>query len=433
MKRILRRLLIWVPIGLIGLIILAVLVLGMIPVSADAATSPGPGPKPVDETDNGLSEAWPAMVTRPDNPSSPERAELGRLLFFDPVLSGDNAVSCATCHHPDLGFSDGRSQAMGVDGTGFGPARTGGRLARRHSPTVWNAAFNFRQFWDGRAADLEEQAGVTIQSPDEMNEQPEHLVAELKALPEYPAMFDRAFGGQNGSALTFQNVTYALAAFEQTLLSQNSPFDRYAHGDRTALTAAQRRGLNVFRSAATRCLECHNLTTFADPDFKVTGVADLPGQPPDLGRSEVAGGPGYDHAFKVPTLRNVALHAPYMHNGSLATLEEVIDFYARGGNDAHVSNLDDKIRKFDLSNQEKRDLIAFLNALTDESALPEIPSRVPSGLPVVAHVNNPARTAAQNMNTGASAILMVSGPAHTMARPNSPTAVVCTCDLSLLG
>jgi cytochrome c peroxidase len=314
---------------------------------------------------------------------------LGRLLFFDPVLSGANDQSCATCHHPDLGFTDGRGQAMGQGGRGLGPERTSGKVIKRGAPTLWNAAFNHRQFWDGRAADLEDQARFPITSENEMNQKPDELVRELAGIPEYVRLFDRAFGGKDGSGVTFDNVTRALAAFERTLVSYRSRFDRYREGDPTALRPAERRGLTLFRSLKTRCFECHGFPTLANPDFKVIGVPDVAGQEPDLGRAEAAGGKPYEHAFKVPTLRNVAVTAPYMHNGRFKTLDEVILFYQKGGGRGQgldLPNLDDKIRAYSLTSGERQDLIAFLNALTDESRLPEVPEQVPSRLPVVARL-----------------------------------------------
>ncbi len=335
-----------------------------------------------------LRRPFPEMPGRAENPSTPAKVALGRLLYFDPVLSGDNDVSCAHCHHPDLGLSDNRGRSMGKGGTGLGPARAGGALLRRGSPTVWNAAYNHLQFWDGRARDLEEQAEGPIQDPNEMAQDAAELVEELGAIPEYVQLFGDAF---DGAGVSFENITFAIAAFERTLLSQDSPFDRYAGGDRGALSEAERRGLNLFRSLKTRCFECHGLPTFANPDFKVVGVPDVEGlEEPDVGRGEFEGAV-YDRAFKVPTLRNVAQTAPYMHNGRFATLAEVLDFYAGGGGPGvglEVPNLDDKIRRFELSPAERADLIAFLHALTDESAKPQIPERVPSGLAVVESLAN---------------------------------------------
>lgn len=379
-----KRLLVVLAI-LLGVLTTAVLSAGWYPFLPDVppggATNGAPG-------SGGLKRPFPAMVMRTENPSTEDKVALGRLLYFDPILSGDNSQSCATCHHPDLGLSDGRNMSMGFGGDGLGPARKGGAVIKRSAPTVWNAAFNHKQFWDGRAADLEEQAKGPITSEKEMNQNPEELVKELQAIPEYVQLFDKAFGGANGTGITFDNVTFAVAAFERTLLSQDSPFDRYAAGDTNALTPEQKHGLTLFRSLKTRCFECHGFPTFANPDFKVIGVPDMPGQEKDLGRAEQGAGEAYNHAFKVPTLRNVALTAPYMHNGRFQTLEEVVSFYAGGGGAGvgnKLPNLDDKIRQFTLTAEEKRDLVAFLHALTDESKKPALPEKVPSGLPVVPH------------------------------------------------
>src|SRR5215510_3331868 len=394
-------------VALLDLITAAVIVIGMIPFTPDI---PPAGLIDGDPGGGGLRRAFPEMKLRANNQTTQEKIELGRLLYFDPVLSGDNEQSCATCHHPDLGFSDGRNSSMGFGGKGIGPDRKGGHEVRRSAPTVWNAAFNRKQFWDGRANDLEDQARFPITSADEMNQNPDELVKELKAIPEYVRLFDKAFGGASGSAVSMENVTFAIAAFERTIISNNSPFDRYAAGDPTALTVEQRRGLTLFRSLKTRCFECHGFPTFANPDFKVIGVPTMPGQPDDLGRSEIEGGEPYKNAFKVPTLRNVALTAPYMHNGRFQTLEEVIDFYSNGGGKGEgmqLSNLDDKIRRFKISDQEKRDLIAFLYALTDESKKPEIPEKVPSGLPVVPRQTPKARGSAMPPPVNAAAAISI--------------------------
>jgi parallel beta-helix repeat protein len=355
----------------------------------------------------GLQRLFPAMIVRANNgldtAAFNQRVELGRLLYFDPILSHGNDLSCATCHHPDLGFTDGRGQSIGKGGHGVGPDRSGGAVLRRGSPTIWNAAYNFRQFWDGRAKDLEEQAIGPITNENEMGSGPDEVVAKIRAIPEYIRLFDSAFGGTGGSAITIDSVAQAVACFERTLTANNSPFDRFAAGDTNALTIEQRRGFNLFRSGKTRCFECHGLPTFSNPDFKVIGVPELDAQQPDHGRAEIAGGSGYDGAFKVPTLRNVVLTAPYMHNGRFKRLEEVLDFYARGGGPGmgvHVLNLDDKIRPYELSAQEKEDLAAFLCALTDESKLPLFPVSVPSGLPVVPRMSNPGRAMAAKCNIG---------------------------------
>jgi cytochrome c peroxidase len=350
---------------------------------------PNPPPYDPNNPDTGLQKAFPTEIVQPaDNPTTPEKVELGKLLFFDPILSDDNTLSCAHCHHPHLGFSDGLPRSRGRGGKGAGRERTGGIELTRGAPSLWNTVYNHRQFWDGRAAHLEEQARMVITTPEEVNADPAELVRELKAIPEYRALFDKAFGGKDGEAITFKNITYAIAAFQRTLVSFNSRFDRYAAGDGSALSPQEKRGLKLFLSPKTRCNECHGIPTFANRDFKVIGVPDPKDGPADVAKPEAerGRGGGPNGAFKIPTLRNIALTAPYMHNGAFETLEEVLDFYSGGGGRGlglDVPLQDDKIRKFNLTPQEKADLIAFLLALTDESALPQVPKRVPSGLPVV--------------------------------------------------
>jgi len=355
----------------------------------NGALVPNPPPYDPNNPDTGLQKAFPSEIVQPaDNPTTPEKVELGKLLFFDPILSDDNTLSCAHCHHPHLGFSDGLPRSRGRGGKGAGRERAGGIELTRGAPSLWNTVYNHRQFWDGRAAHLEEQARMVITTPEEVNADPAELVRELKAIPEYRALFDKAFGGKDGEAITFKNITYAIAAFQRTLVSFNSRFDRYAAGDGSALSPQEKRGLKLFLSPKTRCNECHGIPVFADRNFKVIGVPNPKDGPADVAKPEAerGRGGGPNGAFKIPTLRNIALTAPYMHNGVFETLEEVLDFYSGGGGRGlglDVPLQDDKIRKFTLTPQEKADLIAFLLALTDESALPEIPQRVPSGLPVV--------------------------------------------------
>ena len=395
-------------IALIVILFGALFAIGFYPVKGDFIGNEGTAG--VDPKGGGLKKTYPAMVVPADNPvpADPKndlRVELGRLLFFDPVLSGANDVSCATCHHPDLGFSDGRGLSMGKGGKGLGAERAGGEIIKRGAPSLWNATYSHKQFWDGRAENLEEQAKGPITNEHEMAQNSDELIKELKNIPTYVQKFDAAFNGKDGSALTFDNVAKAVATFERTLTANNSPFDKFVNGDHGALTAAQKRGFNLFRSGKTRCFECHGVPTFANRDFKIIGVPELDGQEKDFGRFDVTKGEGNKFAFKVPTLRNVALNAPYMHNGRFKTLEEVLDFYAAGGGSGvgnPVPGLDDKIHAYSISKEEKADLIAFLNALTDETNLPAFPDKVPSGLAVVAHVNNPARELARAANIGTS-------------------------------
>jgi cytochrome c peroxidase len=304
----------------------------------------------------------------------PAKVELGRQLFFDPVLSASNAMSCATCHHPDLGFSNGAPVS---------PPRPG--LLPRNVMTLWNSAYNRHLLWDGRKESLEAQAVDPLTLPNEMAMTPEALEVKLRGIPAYVGLFDAAFDAGE-QAVTFGNVTRALAAFQRTLLSRNSPFDRFVAGDSSALTPQEQRGLALFFAPETACAECHQPPTFAHETFRVVGVPSE-----DPGRAGVSP-TGIHGAFKVPTLRNVALTTPYMHNGSLATLEDVVQFYADGaGRPAGFPFVDPLLKGFELSAQDRVDLVAFLRALTDESALPAVPQQALSGLPTVPRISNPVR------------------------------------------
>ena len=238
-----RRLWLRILIVLLALPIAGIVALGLWPVQADFI---GDGSTAgVGKGGGGLVRQFPKMVLRAGNPlattADDERVQLGRLLFFDPVLSGSNDISCATCHHPDLGFTDARALSMGKGGHGLGAQREGGAVVRRGSPTLWNAAYNHKQFWDGRAEDLEDQAKGPITNDIEMNENSDTLVKELKAIPEYARRFDSAFAGREGSAVTLDNVQAAVAAFERTLTANNAPFDRFVRGELGGLTPEQRR------------------------------------------------------------------------------------------------------------------------------------------------------------------------------------------------
>ncbi|MEX2112551.1 MAG: parallel beta-helix domain-containing protein [Pirellulales bacterium] len=373
-----------------------------------------------------LQLPFPKMRSLESNSMSPEKVALGKLLFFDPLLSGQNTISCAHCHHPDHGMADGRKLSMGFGGTGVGPERTGGDVLGRSAPSLWNAAYYKWQFWDGRADDLEAQAAGPITNEHEMGEKPETLVKELRDNPEYVALFQKVYGGSTDEAVTFENTCRAIAAFERTLLSFNSKFDRYTAGDTTALNEQERSGMRLFRSLKTRCFECHNFPTFADDSFRVIGVPD--NGPHDPGRAGVPN-EGPDGAFKTTSLRNIELTAPYMHNGAFNRLEEVIKFYAKGGGRGEpnpVDGIDDKIGKFDITDAEVADLVAFLKALTDTSLQPVPPEQVPSGLPIVAVKTRPmpatpASTPAAVAVAGAPASRpATSSPPAAAARPAQP-------------
>ncbi|MDX1662981.1 MAG: parallel beta-helix domain-containing protein [Candidatus Promineifilaceae bacterium] len=371
------------------LILLLFIVAAIRPVPADRELPPeewGVGASSVEPSFSGLQREFPPMNVPAGNPTTEEKAELGRLLFFDPVLSENDDIACATCHHPDYGFADGLPLAIGRGAEGAGPQREGGVVLARNTPSLWNVGFRNHLFWDGREELLEAQALVPLTHADEMGAMDgEALADELTAIPEYRLLFETAFDDET---ITVERVQQALAVFERTLISDESPFDHYAAGNVNALTPQQRRGLALFRSGATRCFECHAAPLFATDTFRVVGTPD-----DDPGRAGVADD-APEGAFRVPGLRNVALTAPYMHDGSLATLDEVIDFYEEGGGRDHgVDNVDPFVTGFTLTDQEQADLVAFLLALTDESGMPEIPEAVPSALPVVPRLENPAREA----------------------------------------
>lgn len=320
-----------------------------------------------------LAAAFPPLIHPLDNPSSPQKVELGRQLFYDPVLSTSGTISCATCHHPDLGFSNGAPTSTPRPGA-----------LPRNVSTLWNTAYNRFLLWDGRETSLESHARLPLTLPNEMDSQPQEVEVRLRAIDAYVDLFDAAFGDAE-EGVTFENVTKALASFQRTLVSTNSVYDRFAAGDQDALTAEQQRGMDLFFSEQTRCAECHQPPTFSSETFRVIGVDSV-----DPGRAGVSES-GVFGAFKVPTLRNVALSAPYMHDGSLATLADVVDFYAQGAGAARGATVDPLLEGFTLAEEEKEDLIAFLKALTDESQLPPVPDVALSGLPVVPRLNNPAR------------------------------------------
>lgn len=379
-----------------------------------------------DELRQRFSLAPLGPVPQPPEGRAPDaRVKLGKLLFFDPILSGEKDVSCATCHHPDFAFADGRALSAGVSGEGLGPARVLSvsaisglpvGLTPRNAPTVLNAAYNAdslghpshlgRQFWDGRAAGLAEQARGPIASRIEMagdayaaDVARDSVVARLRAIDEYVARFRAAFSMEAATSpgadvITMETYGRALAAYQRELVTRRTPFDRYAAGDDAALTAQQKRGLTLFFTTA-RCAQCHNGPMFSDFSFRVVGVPQagpggtlLPGD--DLGREEHTGLAADRRAFRTPTLRNVELTAPYMHDGVFATLDEVVRFYNDGAMPRHTAvnegDLDQQmIGPIGLTDEERAALVAFLRALTDpgfglDASLRTVPASVPSGL-----------------------------------------------------
>lgn len=279
-----------------------------------------------------------------DEPHSEAEIELGKILFFDTRLSSNKLQSCATCHNPDLGFGDGLKTSVG----------TLGKHVDRNAPHIYNLAWNVTFFWDGRAATLEEQALGPIEAPGEMNLPLDEAVKRLSEVPYYRDAFATVYATNE---ITPEYIGRAIAAFERTLNSINSPFDQYIAGDKAAMSPAAIRGMAVFTGKGN-CTDCHDGPNFTDNSFHHIGVV---GQ--DAGRAGITQDETMQKAFKTPGLRNVTLTAPYMHDGSEATLMDVIEFYDRGGNDKQgISNL---IKPLNLTDQEKTDLLAFMAALTD--------------------------------------------------------------------
>jgi cytochrome c peroxidase len=292
---------------------------------------------------------WPTLPVPPDNPITIDRAELGRRLFFEKRLSRDGSVACASCHVPERAFTDGRPLAVGVDG----------RVGRRNAPTLLNRAYAPRLFWDGRAGSLEAQALVPMESPVELGSTHDEIVRRLRSRADYRRLFRRAFGSED---ILIERVAAALASFQRTLVSGGSAFDRYAMlGDSSALDVEARRGLELFRGKG-RCSLCHDGLLLSDERFHNTGVAWRDGAFRDSGRALVTGRLEDVGAFRTPTLRDVDRTAPYMHDGSLATLEDVVEFYVRGG--TPNPGLDPALRPLALDPAERRALVVFLRALT---------------------------------------------------------------------
>lgn len=253
----------------------------------------------------------PAAVAEPrDNVATPAKVELGKQLFFDPRLSGDNKMSCATCHLPSKAFGDGLRRGKGA----------GDKELSRNTPTILNVGFHTTFFWDGRAKSLEEQSLGPIQSADEMNQHLDELVNELVAIPGYALQFEMVFG----QPLNQQDIAKSLAAFQRTLVTRNSPFDRYLSGDKKALSTRAKEGLELFQGDAG-CIRCHNGPLLSDGNYYRLGVGGN-----DEGRGGVTKKRDDLYKFRTPSLRDVAETGPYMHDGSLATLFDVVEFYYRG-------------------------------------------------------------------------------------------------------
>lgn len=372
--------------------------------------------------DPGRARSLDNIAAGAEGSADPAARELGRLLFWDPILSGHEDIACATCHHPDFAYTDGRELSLGTRSVGLGPARrdtSNGRIpvVKRNAPTVLNTAFNGVEesgrrrnrglspleslnparapmLWDNRIRSLEAQALEPLKAREEMRgdayaetDAVAAVVTRLRANTEYVAMFKSVFG--TDTVIDPQQLGQAIAAFERSLLAMNSPFDRYRAGDTTALTAQQQRGMELFDDVG--CDRCHEGPMFSDYDLHAEGVREHPLlAEPDAGARRFR--------FRTPSLRNVALTAPYMHNGVLATLPDVLRFYDNGrsenpnvtedrddrrGNDNDgLARLSGRFRRVDgMSQREMRDIVAFLESLSDPDFDRTIPARVPSGLP----------------------------------------------------
>lgn len=305
--------------------------------------------------DDRITYARPFEAPQPENNRiTGYRVELGKSLFFDPRLSGSNFISCATCHNPALGWSDGQRTAVGH----------GMKVLGRSTPTIINTAFQKFQFWDGRAQSLEEQALGPIQADVEMSQSIEDLLAELSSIPGYIDMFEKAYPGEGVNKDT---IAKAIATFERTILSTEAPFDRWLSGKNRAISNSAKNGFTIFKGKAN-CVACHSGFNFSDDGFHNIGLKDNT----DMGRYALKPIAVLKGAFKTPTLRDVALTGPYMHNGQYATLEEVIDHYDRGGDTSE--NLDPNMKPLHLADKEKADLVAFLKALSGEPVQMTIPA-----------------------------------------------------------
>ena len=310
-----------------------------------------------------------------------EEIDLGRYLFFDPILSRDGKLACASCHDPDKGFSDGRKRSIGVDG----------HEVARNSPSLWNVGFLTRLFWDGREKTLEAQMQGPLFSKTEMATTPEKMLANLNANNAYRRLFATAYPATKSetkpdakTGIQISQVYRAIAAFESSLISLNSRYDLYAHGFPDALTRSEIEGLNVFRSFVARCAECHTPPLFTNQQIAVIGSSEENGRNFDQGAGATSGQASLRGGFKVPSLRNVEFTAPYMHSGRFASLKETVSFYTKGRGHALPKNekllLHWHIHEPKLSEAELDRLVDFLKTLSDESFKPQRPQKVPSGL-----------------------------------------------------
>ncbi len=355
-----------------------------------------------------MNRALPQSVSAPkDNPTSPQKVALGKLLFFDPILSGNKDVACATCHHPDNGYAEFLDISIGVNGKGFGSKRVFNQpndipFVKRNSNTVLNTAFNgidiqnrydpesAPMFWDMRVVSLEKQALEPIKALEEMRghgyseeEVLEVMIDRLAAIPEYQQLFKDAFGEEN--PLNVTNLGKAIAAFERTLITNNSRFDQFMRGDKEAISLSEKEGFELFKKVG--CANCHNGAMFSDYNTHVLGI------PENDKLMEPDSGANGSFAFRTASLRNLRFTAPYMHNGSLKTLKNVLEFYedisfGKTRNPLITKDqFDPLVKELNLSVKEMGPIISFLNTLNDSDFDKDIPDAVPSGLPVAGNIH----------------------------------------------
>ena len=312
----------------------------------------------------------------------PEVADLGRMLFFDPVLSGNNSRACSSCHNPDKAFSDGQVKSVAFNFQG---------QVTRNAPTLINSIYQRSQFWDQRVHVIEDQITDVMANPLEMHGGIQHAPAKLEKSAAYQKLFQDAFGGQK--PITDRNIQSALATYIRSLRGLNSRFDQFIHGDSSTLNADELVGFNLFMGKA-KCGTCHfaplfngtAVPLFNDTESEVLGVPQKPDTTravvdADLGKYNITKREPYKHAFKTPTVRNAALTAPYMHNGVYRTLEEVVDFYNRGGGAGigiQLSNQTLPPDELHLSAREQRQIVAFINTLTDTTGITKVPAALPA-------------------------------------------------------
>lgn len=329
--------------------LLLLMSLGSAAVSADPAASvDGAGERAAEVVILKASYQRPASIPFPeDNPFTEAKAKLGQALYFDPRLSRSNMQSCASCHNPSFAWGDGLPKGVGDNMHELG----------RRSPTILNAAWSEALMWDGRFETLEEQALGPIEAAVEMNMPLDELLEKLSKIEGYSPLFAAAFDGD--AEITADRIAMAIATYERTVISGEAPFDRWIKGQRSAMSTSAERGFQLFNGKA-RCAACHSGWRFTDDSFHDIGLDD-----DDIGRgAELPGIVKMQHAFKTPGLRNIDQRAPYMHDGSLATLADVVEHYDDGG--MRRPSLSDDMKPLSLTAQEKKDLVAFMESLTSD-------------------------------------------------------------------